>query len=70
VPAVGPALRWKFFYPVPVAGAMKGYGRSESYRRARNGEIPTERDGKLLMVPRELWDREIRQVKRSLRKPR
>jgi hypothetical protein len=65
-PFVGRALRRKLFYLVPQAGAMKGYGRSESYRRARSGEIPTERHGRLLVVPKKPWDREVKQVKRLL----
>jgi hypothetical protein len=36
---------------------------SESYRRARSGEIPTERHGRLLVVPKKPWDREVKQVK-------
>jgi hypothetical protein len=55
-----PAIRWKLFYPVPRAGQMAGWGRSESYRRAEAGDMPivhlTER---LIGVPKKQWDRMI-----------
>jgi hypothetical protein len=45
---------------VPVAGAKLGYGRSESFRAADRGEIPTKRFGKFRLVERALWDRKVR----------
>lgn len=67
---VGPRLRWKFYYDVPRAGDKVGWSRSESYRRAERGEMPTERDGKLLLVPRKRWDRKVKNLLRELAKAR
>jgi hypothetical protein len=36
---------------------MIGLSRSEAYRAADAGDIPTKRDGYLLRVPRARWDR-------------
>jgi hypothetical protein len=49
-------LRKRFYYMIPVAGAQVGWSRSESYRAARRGDIPTEKFGRLKLVPREQWD--------------
>jgi len=43
-------LRDRFFYKVPVAGSKVGMSRYESYEAARAGQIPTERDGRLMLV--------------------
>jgi hypothetical protein len=60
-------LRHLHYYTVPTAGGMVGMGRTQSYDAARAGQIPTERDGKFLLVPRRPWDR---QVRRLLKRPR
>jgi hypothetical protein len=40
---------------VPVAGAMAGLNRHQSYVGARRGEIPTVRVGGRLKVPLKKW---------------
>lgn len=42
---------------VEEAGAMAGLGRSASYEAARRGEIPVIKLGRLLKVPKALWQR-------------
>jgi hypothetical protein len=49
-------LRKRYYYSVPRAGAQVGYSRAESYRAAERGDIPTEKEGRLLLVPRKRWD--------------
>jgi hypothetical protein len=56
-------LRSRFYYSI----AQVGWGRSEAYRAARRGDIPTEKNGRFVLVPRKQWDRK---VKRYLRGPR
>ncbi len=58
-------LRQARYYAVPTAGGMIGLGRSDSYRAAAEGVIPTERDGKFLLVPKRLWDREVKRLLRG-----
>ncbi len=58
---ITPLLRARDYYKVEVAGSLVNWKRSESYRRAESGDIPTERHGKLLLVPRAKWDRRVRQ---------
>jgi hypothetical protein len=60
-------IRRRFYYPVADAGAQLGYSRAESYRRAEAGDIPTERDGKFLLVPRRKWDRIVKRLLRGER---
>jgi hypothetical protein len=60
-------LRERFYYSIPVAGAQAGYSRSESYRAANRGDIPTERDGKFRLVPRRVWDAKVRRLRRGPR---
>jgi len=55
-------IRERFFYSVADAGKLVGLKRTQAYRAARLGQIPTEREGKLLLVPRKLWDRKVRQL--------
>jgi hypothetical protein len=55
-------LRERFYYSIPVAGAQAGYSRSESYRAANRGDIPTERDGKFRLVPRTRWDADVKRL--------
>lgn len=55
-------LRDRLYYSIPVAGAQVGHSRSESYRAANRGDIPTERDGKLRLVPRTRWDAEVKRL--------
>lgn len=50
-------LRQRFYYSIPIAGAKVGWSRAESYRAAERGDIPTEKDGWLSLVPRAQWDR-------------
>jgi hypothetical protein len=59
-------VRRRFYYTVPDAGEKINLGRSQSYVAAEISQIPVERHGKFLLVPRKLWDR---QVKRLLRGP-
>jgi hypothetical protein len=55
-------VRQRFYYSIPVAGRMIGLGRSQSYRAAEQGQIPTKRKGKFLLVPRKSWDRTVRRL--------
>jgi hypothetical protein len=59
--------RRKLYYLVEVAGAQVNWSRAESYRRAHAGDIPVERDGKLMLVPREKWDPIVRHLRQRLR---
>ena len=59
-------LRQLNYYTVPDAGSQVWLKRTQSYEAAEAGVIPTERHGKLLLVPRKPWDRK---VKRLLRVP-
>jgi len=43
------------YLSVPDAGAQVDWSRPESYRRAKDGTIPTEKDGKFLWVPPQRW---------------
>jgi hypothetical protein len=58
-------LRRRFYYMIPVAGAQVGWSRSESYRAARRGDIPIEKIGRLKLVPREAWNRTVRQLRKG-----
>lgn len=60
-------LRRRKYYQVEHAGAQLGWSRAEAYRRATAGDIPTERDGKFLLVPKQKWDRIVRRVTREER---
>ena len=62
-------VRERFFYSVPVAGAQIELGRSESYRAAEDGLIPTVRKGKFLLVPRKPWDRTVKRLLGTVTKP-
>jgi len=55
-------VRQRFYYSVPVAGAKIELGRSQSYRAAADGLIPTIRKGKFLLVPRKRWDRTVKRL--------
>src|SRR5262245_13828925 len=57
-------LRALGYYPIPVAGAQIGVSRSEAYRLAQTGDIPTEKlkGTKFKMVPRKRWDRKRKRV--------
>lgn len=61
------AIRDKFFYTVEAAGSRIGLSRAQAYRAVALKQIPAERHGKFLLVPRKRWDAE---VKRLLRGPR
>jgi len=60
--AISGKLRRRFYYTVPGAGGMIGLGRSQSYEAAEAGQIPTERIGKFLLVPRKPWDRKVKRL--------
>jgi hypothetical protein len=66
IPMMGKALsrtlRQRHYYPVPSAGAKIGLKRTQSYEAAWAGEIPTERVGKFLLVPRARWDRKVKRL--------
>jgi hypothetical protein len=54
------SLRRRFYYLVEDAGAQLGWSRAEAYRRAVAGDIPIERDGRFLLVPKRKWDPIVR----------
>jgi hypothetical protein len=58
-------LRKRHYYKVPEAGAQVFLSKASSYRAAERGDIPTERDGKFLLVPRKRWDRLRKQILRG-----
>jgi hypothetical protein len=58
-------LRARFYYSIPVAGAQVGWGRSDSYRAAERGDIPTENVGRFKLVPRKPWDRKKKRILRG-----
>ncbi|MGY3496682.1 hypothetical protein [Bradyrhizobium sp. USDA 4502] len=61
-------IRQKFFYRIEDAGAHIGLSRAQSYRAAtETKQIPVEKHGRFLLVPKRKWDAE---VKRLLRGPR
>ena len=68
--AISRVVRWRFYYSVPQAGAMVGLTRSMSYLAVEQGQIPAERLGKFLLVPRKPWDREVRRLLRGRAKAR
>jgi hypothetical protein len=55
-------LRRRFYYTVPDAGRRIGLGRTQSYRAAERGDIPAQREGKFLLVPKEIWDRAVKRL--------
>ena len=55
-------VRQHFYYSVPGAGKLVGMGRSQSYRAAAAGLMPVERSGKFMLVPRQRWDRKVKQL--------
>jgi hypothetical protein len=59
---LGRKVRERFFYSIADAGKLVGLKRTQSYRAARLGQIPTEREGKLLLVPRQLWNRKVKRL--------
>jgi hypothetical protein len=58
-------LRKRFYYTIPEAGAQVAFSRAEAYRAADRGDIPTEKDGRLRLVPRKRWDRLRKQILRG-----
>ena len=48
-------LRLRYFYSIENAGLKLGLSRTQAYVAAREGIIPTERYGKLLLVRRAVW---------------
>jgi hypothetical protein len=59
--------RRKLYYLVEEAGAQVTWSRAESYRRAHAGDMPTEKDGKFILVPKGKWDPIVRRLRRRLR---
>jgi hypothetical protein len=59
---LSPLLRARLYYGVPEAGQKVGLKRSESYRAAERGEIPTEWRGRFLVVPRKKWDAMVKRL--------
>jgi hypothetical protein len=51
-------------YSVPAAGRKVKMSRSESYRAAQRGLIPTVEDNGFLWVPKELWDQRVKRLHR------
>jgi hypothetical protein len=62
-------MRRRAYYTVERAGAMEPlcWSRTESYRGVDRGDIPVERDGRFLLVPRRLWDAEIKKLRQRMR---
>ena len=55
-------MRWKRSadrrtYEVEEAGVKLGIARNQAYEAAKNGELPTIRIGKRLLVPKAVLDR-------------
>jgi hypothetical protein len=61
--------RGPFAYTVPQAGAMIGLSRNGSYLAAATGDIPTERAGRLLYVPKAVWDEKLGLGRRARKAP-
>jgi hypothetical protein len=55
-------VRKRFYYSIPEAGAKVGLGRTQSYEAAKLGRIPTQPAGKFQLVPRQLWDRQVKSL--------
>ena len=60
--ALSRKVRDKFYYSIPAAGAQVGLKRTQSYEAAEEGVIPTERYGKLLLVPKQHWDKQVKRL--------
>ncbi|WP_141686844.1 hypothetical protein [Bradyrhizobium sp. LMTR 3] len=60
-------LRERHYYSVDIAGAQIGWSRAGSYRAAERGDIPVERDGRFLLVPKRKWDRIVKRITREER---
>ena len=62
-------MRRQMFYSVEEAGGMPPlrWSRTESYRRARAGDIPTEKHGRFFLVPRGKWDAERARLREQMR---
>jgi hypothetical protein len=63
------AMRRLAYYTVEEAGSMAPicWSRSESYRGVERGDIPVEKDGKFLLVPRRKWDAKLKRMRQRLR---
>ena len=66
IESISRKVRQRRYYTVPAAGAKVGLKRSQSYRAAELGQMPTERHGKFLLVPRRPWDRKVKWLLRGL----
>jgi hypothetical protein len=60
--AISAILRKRYYYLVPKAGAKIGLKRSKAYQAVKDGLIPAERHGKLLLVPKAKWDRKVKRL--------
>jgi hypothetical protein len=49
-------------YTIPHAGSQVGFSRSAAYRAADANVIPTRWYGSLRLVPRQTWDRKVREL--------
>ena len=66
---LGPKMRRRAYYTVEKAGAMEPlcWSRTESYRGVDRGDIPVERDGRFLLVPRGPWDAKLKRLRQKMR---
>jgi hypothetical protein len=62
-------MRRVAYYTVEEAGSMEPvcWSRTESYRGVERGDIPVEKDGKFLLVPRRVWDARLKLLRQRLR---
>lgn len=71
--AISRMIRKKFFYTVQVAGEPLGLSRAQAYRAVALKQIPVERHGRFLLVPKRKWDPMVKRLLRegpSPKKPR
>jgi hypothetical protein len=50
------------YLTLPREGKQAKWSRAESYRRAKDGTMPTESDGKFLWVPQQLWAKRLEEL--------
>jgi hypothetical protein len=63
---LGRALRRRFYYSVSEAGKRARWSKSEAYRRAATGELPTEIVDGQMMIRKSSWDRILRETVQNL----
>ena len=59
---IAPKVRKRHYYSVERAGALVGWTRAMAYIAARRGDMPIVRDGRLMLVPRAKWDRQVERL--------